>query len=895
MVITGLIPYLISPLLAAACIVFGWSLTGRMHKFATHSFFERLWLYLFLGVVAFSWIGTILAALGAFKIIPMAVVIAVLVGYMRWPWRRKTEDNISSDTPPDRTPWPILVALTLLIVGVVWLYAKPTESFLLTDDSAAYTIGGISLARTGSLWVEPDMAWSGWTPGAVNISAWDPIVTSFDAILNIPQGFLRQFFTEGIVFTRHFGPFYQWSLSNPTMEIGFLALPKVWSAIVTLAFGAGYASYAAPFMGLVGLLAVYMLIRRTLGWPSAWVSIIIMVVSFPQLWFARLSLSEIYTQALFMGGIYLLTLVRRNLQHQTLARQLAVCAGISLAAITVVRFEALVMLLPFAVLMLLAPNRAGWERHGAYRTWLWVLAVASVLGTIVSVATAPYYVFTRLLTAFTPGLLRRLLYVFFGILCLIAAFVGSRQKIKGFLVTILWYIRQHIYQVILALWLAWVVYAVWQAFTRPVGSSLVGWLSQYYTWQGIILAVLGCTGAVYLLSAQRQHYELAAFMGMAVLFLWLYSMNPRVTTLHPWALRRLVPVIIPAIAFGIGAVPWCLNQLLTTIKAVSRKARYAFVTLVALAGTLGVGWQIAQVSRPFVLFQDRAGIYNQLQSLADSLPKKCILLFDDSEASQRLTPVMELVFNRPSLVVYNDSPSGDLPLVDKTVENAHKAGYQVFYVEAGTDPAPWQPTNWLVEPYLSQGIVTRTTQQVWGRPPNYQDVALNTIILEVYEVLAPSQGAIVPGEVITIPVTEGDYSYLYKGFNQLESEASGRIFRWTDGSGQLRIPWPDTGSEPVSACLQLKVSGGRPEGQAPTSLGAEVEGKAVLEQDLPADFSVQTLQIPIDKVQNSGDPSLEITLRSSSFTQTEASAPPITRTLGVLYYGAVLDTNGVCR
>jgi len=893
MALSGLVPYLITPVLAILCLMIGWLIAGKAPK-PHFSIFERAWFYLFLGLVAFSWIGTILSALGEFKVIPIILAFAILVGFSRRPRPKSTARDSLSDHSVERTPWPILVLLIFFSLGIIWLYAKPTESFLLTDDSAVYTIGGISLARSGSLWVTPSLDWSGWVPGGAHIGVWEPIEVSFDVLLNIPQGFLRQFFTEGIVFARHFGPFYQWSLTNPTLEIGFLALPKVWTALVTLIFGAEYASYAAPFMGFVGLWATYMLIRKTLGWPSACVGILVLAVSLPQLWFARLSLSEIYTQVLFLGGIYLLMLVRANLAQLSLAKHLAALSAISLAAITIVRFEALLMILPLVVVLLLNPNRLGWERKGVYRYWLWILLGACLFGTILSAATAPYYFFTRLTAALSPVLIRRLLLILVGIICVAVAAFGSRSKIKGYWITTLQFARQHVYHLILGLWLGWIVFAAFQL-RSPLGSSLAGWLGQYLTWQGLIAALLGCVGMIYILSTRRLHYELIAFLGIAILFMWLYSFNPRVTTLHPWAMRRLIPVVIPALAIGVSAIPWCVDQLLATAWNLSKGLKSIVTLMIALAVTLLVGWKMAQVSRPFVMFQDKAGTFDELAELAAKLPAKSLLLYDDNEASQRLTPVMELVFNRPSLVVYNVTASNSLPLVDSTVKNALKAGYRVYYVETGTNPIPWDAASWQVVPTFSQSLATNTVRQVWGRPPTGQDIALNIIMFEVYEIFPKGTGLPDISQVIPVPVMEGRYSYYYSGFNQLESDSQGHLFRWTDGFGQLRVPWPGEDNEPLTVCLELQVSGGRPNGLAPTELRVLVEDEPFLVQAMPTDFTIQDLKIPINKLENSGDSSLEISLQSSTFEVTETGNPPITRTLGVMFYGATLEPNGTCR
>ncbi|MHB9032821.1 MAG: hypothetical protein ACYC6L_07225 [Anaerolineae bacterium] len=892
---SNLFPLLVTPILAGICVVVGWFLSGRLPKIAFHSPLEHLWLYLLLGLITLSWLGTILAAVGAFHFVPLAICGIVLVIYMRWPWRTKTVDIVPSSGVPSRTPWPVLIVLAIILAGASWIYAKPTESLLLTDDSAAYTIGGISLAQKGSLWVNPQVDWSGWVPGVTHINVWDPIQESFDELLNLPQDFIRQFFTEGIVFARHYGPFYQWSLTSPALEIGFLALPKVWIALVVRLFGAGFAPYAAPFMGVIGLLAVYMVIRRTLGWPSAILGAVLLAASLPQLLFARWSLSEIYTQVLFFGGVYLLVLVRQNLTRAKTAQSLAIWSGLALGAITILRFEALVMLLPLAVIMLLASDTSGWERGGPYRSWLLVLAGASLLGTIISAATTPYYVFTRLMTALTPGLVRRLLVVISILLVIGLVIWKYRQRAFTYFDATICFIRKYLVYIVFAIFTSWAAFALWKILTRSMGSSLAGWLLQYLSWPGLALAVVGICALLFMAHKWSVTFELVAVLILTVLFVWLYSINPRVTTLHPWAVRRLIPLVIPALVIGMSAIPWVANRLLALLPEQRRKFSLGLLVILSLVGFTGLGWELLQAGVPFLMFQDRVGLYTQLNKFASGLPAKSLLLFNDSDESQRLTQVMDLVFNRPALVIHNTSDSSaTLPLVDKTVTNALQAGYRVFYIEAGQDPEPWQPRKWTIKPYASESLLTKTIQQIWGRPPNAADIVQNTIILEVFEILPGGQALLDGGQILSLPASDGSLSYLVDGFNQLETDSQGRVFRWTNGDGQLHIPWPAGNEGQVSLCIHLQVSGGRPAGQPPAHLQVFVEGKLAAESDLSSDFQIENIPISVADVTNTNDPALEIELRSTTFNVKDSTEASTSRTLGVLFYDLTMQS-GVCR
>jgi hypothetical protein len=70
----------------------------------------------------------------------------------------------------------------------------------------------------------------------------------------------------------------------------------------------------------------------------------------------------------------------------------------------------------------------------------------------------------------------------------------------------------------------------------------------------------------------------------------------------------------------------------------------------------------------------------------------------------------------------------------------------------------------------------------------------------------------------------------------------------------------------VSLCLQLQVSGGRPEGEKPAQLVVLAEGEKILEQTLPSDFSFQSLAIPVEKLEDVGEKGLERSLLSTTLS-----------------------------
>ena len=307
-----LMPAIIYLALLAATIAAGRLLAGSLARVQTHSFLERLLLYWLLGLVALSWVGTILAAMGSFRWWLVLAMVLLLAAWTAWRNRRPIQAP-AAEPVPSPTPWPAGLLIIVVLSGAGWLFARPAESYMLTDDSSVYTIAGIVLAREGTLTFEPALFYN-YDDLSATGDYWDPSAVHPESIWVSRKDYLRQFGEVEMagVFSRHYGPFFQWTIARQTLEIGFLPLPKVWIALVTWLFGPGRATWSVPFLGLTAMAGLYGLMRRTLGWPAALGTVLLLVTSLPQIWFSRVPMSEAPTQALLMAGLYLAVLARKQ-------------------------------------------------------------------------------------------------------------------------------------------------------------------------------------------------------------------------------------------------------------------------------------------------------------------------------------------------------------------------------------------------------------------------------------------------------------------------------------------------------------------------------------------------------------------------------------------------------
>ena len=891
---------LVLPLLLALSLALGWLLVGPLKRVPTYSVLERLLIYWLVGIIAFSWVGTILAALSLFKWwLALGVLLALSV-FAMWCRRQVAPAKHSPEVHLQRTPRLVLLAVALLLGSAAWLFARPAESFLLTDDSAVYTIGGIVLSRTGSLFFEPDTSLMPASP-SFSISPWDPEAVQSESLWLPHTDFARQFFDLGklSILARHFGPFYQWRLDRETLEIGFLPLPKVWTALVVWLFGPERATWAAPFFGLVGLAALYGLARRLLSWQTGLLSVALLGVSLPQVWFARFPISEIYTQALLLGGLYLAVLARQLDPKATLAHRFSLWSGLALAALTVLRFEAPFFLLPLVILLLIGWEGSVFQRASSKCTWALAVGIASLLGFLVSLGLSRFYIFASSLVSFSYPFTRAAIALFLAIIGIVGLAWHRWPQDRASLIRLLDLSRKWLPGIVALLWIGWSLVALWQFFTRPWGSSLVGWLAQYWTRPGLLLSAIGAFVLFWRSYTGARHPELLALLALAALFLLMYSWNSFVNPVHPWAMRRMIPVIMPALALcSAGLLTEGVKQIRLALPArpfriVSRWAVPLTATLVFLAVAYATGLR----TLPFLTHQERQGLWRQLEALAGDFPSGAVLLFDNGEAGVRLTQVMELVFGHPSFTLWDtEAVRSDSRAVDRLIDSALAQGRAVYLVITDGNLA-WRPERWRLVAHKARRIETPTLRYVWGRPPNTGDKARHMFWVDTYVVLpaAEDSSATTQGQMSEIPIGPGSYPYLRQGFYACEVDGNQATFRWTGSEALITLPWPaEVPDAPADFCLELEVSGGRFPDAEPARLVVEAEGVELFRGQLDKAFERQTLRLPVRALTNHGLPQLEICLASNTWKPADYGNTQDLRALGVMLYGVRLLPMGLC-
>jgi hypothetical protein len=868
-------PWLILPVFLLLCLGLGWGVAGRLGRLVTCSLLERLFLYWLLGIVAVSWIGTALAGLGLFRPWLLVVLLLLLIGAVRWHQRRSgmaSIDTFQVSQPEPRWVQALLVALLIL---AAWIFARPAESFFLFDDSSVYTIGGVLLARTGSLLAHQDAFWQS------------------------TQSLTRQLYTVDLfgLIARYYGPFYEWLPASQTMEIGFLPLTKVWIALSTWLSNPGYAAWATPFFGVTGLALLYALVRRLFNWPAALGAALLLGSSLPQIWFARYPISEMYTQVFWLGGLYLAVLARQNAGRRLLGQHLAFWSALTLAALTVLRFEGGLLLFAAATILLLSWARVpeAWPRFG--RTWSLTLVMAGLFGVALSAGLARHYFFAQTVATLTP---MRTQAAILGLLAICGgtAWLLARRENFGILLSWLKRLAPWLPLALGAGWLAWLLIAAAQITALGLSGDLAGWLVQYWTLPALLLGVAGAAWLLWQQARRGTRPELNVLLGLAILLLLGYAVAPLVAPLHPWAMRRLVPMVFPALACSIaGLLTAPLSYLgRQPVSTGLSRAWYRGAAALGIGVLLVQAVALGRISYPLLWHEELQGYWQQLQATAGTLPQGAVLLFGDGDDGAHVMQALDLLFGHPSFTLSQELTAATPPDLNEVIKNAYAKGRRVFLIQTG-DHLHWYPSDYQLVGAGEHNIQTTVLRPATGRPPEASDIVPRTFRFDIYEVLpktASSDTIAVTNPPLAFSAGAGGYPYLRDGFYGWDMGANAQIGRWTDGDGQMVLPWPDSDrTSPASFCLKLQVAGGRPETESPVQLQVVAEDRPIFEQTLSRSFEPEQLFIPVTALANRNQPQLEIRLDSATWQP--AGNVDGARHLGVLFYGLQLLPIDGCK
>ncbi|HEY7059998.1 MAG TPA: glycosyltransferase family 39 protein [Chloroflexota bacterium] len=624
-------------------------------EWAPATLFRRL----ALGLLLAGWAGVTLAELGSFSALGLcAVIVAVCVGLATYTLRRLGRTGWLAMLTR-LGPWGSrreLAALGALLVLACALFGQPGEDVLGARDPGIYFATGSAIARDGGI-IQQDWALRalGADLGDASVNYW-----LFQSVHGWPLRFPGQLFVR--------------DLGQGTVEPGFLPWYPIAMAFAIDAAGLPAGLWVNPMLSVLALLAVYLTGRAIFGPLVAWLGTALLAVDLAEVWFARYTMAEPATQLLVWIGAYALVALARR---PTAAA--GALAGLAWAGTLLARVDSVLLVPPVAAYL-------AWEarRPDARRPALLALGLVGLGALHFGLHAwrfAPGYVsmtFSGATLAVAVGGVAATLSAAAVAWMLLPTQAGRGRQTRAALLIVL-----------LAL-TALLAYTLRPAL-GPAGAldergaldvaareSLVrlGW---YVTPLELALALPGVARLLWTGRWQRA----APLLGLLGLSLAFYLPNPLVSADQPWAARRYLPVILPALALlaahGAGSLGVCVAQqaarwrrswasgLLENRKpggahangaarATATPAACLVPSILAALLCLAVAFGEWRATAPIAVYREHAGTLAQIGALAALFPADAIVLFPRSPAGMRLSLPLHYLGQRASFVLPAEEP-----------------------------------------------------------------------------------------------------------------------------------------------------------------------------------------------------------------------------------------------
>jgi hypothetical protein len=249
-----------------------------------------------LGIVL--WPALLLAELGHFSLFNLDVfLLALCLAIGLWLYRRRRP---LQPLPRLGFSWPDGVLVAILI-GAALLFMQPAESIVGGEDPGVYMNTGIHIARMGAIKIKDE------------VLAAIPTELSRDRLYTSPDYYIP--LVEGSVLPG----FYVLDAEEGAIAPQFFHLFPAAIAIMVELGGVRLALYTTPLLALASLLMLYLLGRELVSKSVGLLAAGLLGLNISQIWFARLSFSDVVLQFWLLAGLWTLSLFidreRRGPRH----------------------------------------------------------------------------------------------------------------------------------------------------------------------------------------------------------------------------------------------------------------------------------------------------------------------------------------------------------------------------------------------------------------------------------------------------------------------------------------------------------------------------------------------------------------------------------------------------
>lgn len=754
---------------------------------------EILFLILLGGLVIVLWLGMLFTELNMFSL-PLLMGVtwggSALIGV----WAIKNGRSLNPFRGATVQPLILLIVFFILALAV-WISPKPFEYINGGRDHGLYINTGINIAKTGRILIQdealtavPNKSRPLLTNPATSVAP-RPVPGPWSEGQRL-QGLTIRDLDEGIIAPHAFH------------------LYPVFIAIFFAVSGTNYALISTIILGLLGIISVYIVSARVFGQAVGLLTFFLLTISLAQVWYTKSPSAEILLQPLFWGGLFTFLLML-----ETKSGYAAILSGLSFGLMHLTKLDTV-----FVPIALLSFFLYRWFRHRFQLTdWVFlavygililqsllhaffistiyfldqatrVLLPAPLANLIVQAAngyTYPLEILNRLIS-------QNILLIILGLVSIgvflwaarhfqpvisqkMAHAENNLRRIPGMLALILGCLLMGTYLVQTFITLEQLT-DPWQFLT------FAGW---YLTPLGLLLGVIGL---MYTGNLHGKHLNFVWFL-LIINILPFVILGSGTFPDQFWAIRRFVPIVLPALILFASYVLWDLMP--------KQRTNWIHAILpLSLIGMLVIG--AGQNLRPFIKFIDYKGMIDQVAQLDASFPEDAVLLFEKADAANRVTAPLWFIYDRTVFILDEDAISD--PALVPAIEHWLANGRDVYWLGNGsTSPkihdgiSAQYENERLLSVLLAEGAV--------GRLPKNTGLFLETF--DVHHIIADDSKE--HRSVTTIAIGKGEDGLGSTGLYPHELLTGLTPRRWTNGIVEIELPISEQITE-----ISLMMGNGRP-------------------------------------------------------------------------------------
>jgi len=489
-----------------------------------------------------------------------------------------------------------LVLLAGLLTAAVLYFCFPTESSIVLGDAGVYANHAVHIERSGRLDI-PYKAMS------------DAVEAVIDTHWYEPQ------------YGKMYAPgFY---LTTPTITVQFAHLLPVWLAQVFASFGSAGIFRFNALLALLTIAIFYGMAEKLMSRKAAVAATLVFALNPGQIWMARTTLTEIFTQLFLWSGLLLLSYSFENREQK-----LTEIAGMMIGLTGLLRIDSFLLVPLFItahfVIKIALPDKAAEDKQ------LW-RAFYKVMIPIFALAYCYYVFFSQPYAYALSGLTAKIgivtvlslgfhLFAYGRCAAVVSRFFLTRPMFIVFSCTVAglaiyaYFIRPNLEN-------HYLIKGVFANWNKSIGlrdfreNSFVN-LGKYISPPVIWGAVAGFLLVVNKLRSHRLSSLIIILLvitgGYSFLYLWTPSINPH----HIYAIRRFIPTVIP------GFVLFAF----ISFDAVIARLRPSFYRVAMVALPLYLIFFLARADRLVSGVAEEKGTFAELREVAFQLPKDSTIL-----------------------------------------------------------------------------------------------------------------------------------------------------------------------------------------------------------------------------------------------------------------------------